>query len=147
MIIRPAQRGDEGAIMDLIHGLAAYEKAPQEVVNTATELGTHLFDEKVCDALVAEADGKVVGFALFYTNYSTWKGKCLYLEDLFILPENREHGIGSKLFDEVVNIAKKRGVRRMDWQVLDWNEPAIKFYQKKKAHLDPEWINGRLFFE
>jgi GNAT superfamily N-acetyltransferase len=147
MIIRPAKRGDEGAIMELIHGLAEYEKAPHEVVNTAEELGTHLFDEKVCDALVAEVDDKVVGFALVYTNYSTWKGKCLYLEDLFILPEYRQHGIGSQLFDEVVNIAKQRGVRRMDWQVLDWNEPAIKFYQKKKAHLDPEWMNGRLFFE
>lgn len=147
MIIRPAKRGDEGAIMELIHGLAEYEKAPHEVVNTAEELGTHLFDEKVCDALVAEVDDKVVGFALFYTNYSTWKGKCLYLEDLFILPEYRQHGIGSQLFDEVVNIAKQRGVRRMDWQVLDWNEPAIKFYQKKKAYLDPEWMNGRLFFE
>ncbi len=147
MIIRPAKRGDEGAIMELIHGLAEYEKAPHEVVNTAEELGTHLFDEKVCDALVAEADDKVVGFALFYMNYSTWKGKCLYLEDLFILPEYRQHGIGSQLFDEVVNIAKQRGVRRMDWQVLDWNEPAIKFYQKKKAYLDPEWMNGRLFFE
>lgn len=147
MIIRPAKRGDEGAIMELIHGLAEYEKAPHEVVNTAEELGTHLFDEKVCDAMVAEVDDKVVGFALFYTNYSTWKGKCLYLEDLFILPEYRQHGIGSLLFDEVVNIAKQRGVRRMDWQVLDWNLPAIKFYQKKKAHLDPEWMNGRLFFE
>jgi GNAT superfamily N-acetyltransferase len=147
MNIRAAQRGDEGAIMDLIHGLAEYEKAPLEVVNTSEELGIDLFDEKVCDALVAEVDGMVVGFALFYTNYSTWKGKCLYLEDLFILPEYREHGIGSKLFDVVVAIAKERGVRRMDWQVLDWNEPAIKFYQKKNAHLDPEWINGRLFFE
>jgi GNAT superfamily N-acetyltransferase len=147
MIIRPAKRGDEGAIMELIHGLAEYEKAPQEVVNTSQDLGKHLFDEKVCDALVAETDGKIVGFALFYTNYSTWKGKCLYLEDLFILPEYREHGIGSMLFDEVVNIAKQRGVRRMDWQVLEWNEPAIKFYQKKQALLDPEWINGRLFFE
>jgi GNAT superfamily N-acetyltransferase len=89
----------------------------------------------------------VVGFALFYTNYSTWKGKCLYLEDLYVLPEFRRIGAGSALFERVIDEAKKRKVRRMDWQVLDWNEPAIEFYKKKGALLDPEWINGRLFFD
>lgn len=146
MTIRSAKKGDEGAIMELIRGLALYEKAPDEVVNTAEDLGKHLFDEKVCDALVVEADDQIVGFALYYTNYSTWKGKCLYLEDFYLLPEYRRSGIGSKLFDAVVEIAKKRGVKRMDWQVLDWNEPAINFYKKKNAVLDPEWINGRIFF-
>lgn len=146
MTIRTAHRGDEFAIMELIQALALYEKAPDEVVNTAEDLGVHLFDEKICDALVVEEDGKIVGFALYYTNYSTWKGKCLYLEDFFILPEYRRSGIGSQLFDKVVEIAKERGVKRMDWQVLEWNEPAINFYQKKKAVLDPEWINGRFFF-
>jgi GNAT superfamily N-acetyltransferase len=146
MLIRPAKRGDEGAIMELIRGLALYEKAPDQVVNTAEDLGKHLFDEKICDALVVEEDDQIVGFALYYTNYSTWKGKCLYLEDFYILPEHRRSGIGSRLFDEVVQIAKDRGVKRMDWQVLDWNEPAINFYKKKNAVLDPEWINGRLFF-
>lgn len=146
MTIRVAQRGDEHAIMQLINALALYEKAPDEVVNTTEDLGKHLFDEKICDALVVEEDDMIVGFALYYTNYSTWKGKCLYLEDFFILPEYRRGGIGSQLFDRVVEIAKERGVRRMDWQVLDWNEPGINFYKKKKAVLDPEWINGRLFF-
>ncbi len=145
--IREAKRGDEGAIMDLIRALALYEKAPEQVSNTAEDLGKHLFDERICDAIVAEEGEQIVGFALFYTNYSTWKGKCLYLEDFFVLPEYRMHGIGSQLFDEVVRIAKERKVRRMDWQVLEWNEPAIKFYQKKNAVLDPEWINGRFFFE
>jgi GNAT superfamily N-acetyltransferase len=146
MTIRAAQRGDEHAIMQLIQALADYEKAPNEVVNTSEDLGKHLFDEKICDALVVEEDDKIVGFALYYTNYSTWKGKCLYLEDFFILPEYRRGGIGSVLFDKVVEIAKERGVKRMDWQVLDWNEPGINFYKKKEAILDPEWINGRLFF-
>lgn len=132
--------------MKLIQALAEYEKAPDEVVNTAEDLGKHLFEEKICDALVVEEDGDIVGFALYYTNYSTWKGKCLYLEDFFVLPEYRRGGIGSQLFDRVVEIAKERGVRRMDWQVLDWNEPGINFYKKKEAVLDPEWINGRLFF-
>lgn len=146
MTIRPAQKGDEQAIMELIRGLALYEKAPEEVVNTAEDLAVHLFEEQICNALVAEKDDFVVGFALFYTNYSTWKGKCLYLEDFYVLPEFRGKGIGSQLFDEVVKIAKDRGVKRMDWQVLDWNEPALNFYRKKQAVLDPEWINGRFFF-
>jgi GNAT superfamily N-acetyltransferase len=145
--IREAQKGDELAIMQLIKALALYEKAPEQVSNTAEELGKHLFDERICDALVVEMDERIVGFALFYTNYSTWKGKCLYLEDFFVLPEFRGDGIGSQLFDAVVQIAHERGVRRMDWQVLEWNEPALNFYRKKNAVLDPEWINGRLFFE
>lgn len=146
-MIRPARKGDETSIMELIHGLALYEKAPEQVVNTATDLGIHLFEEKICEAIVAEKDGQIVGFALYYTNYSTWKGKCLYLEDFYVLPELRGEGIGSMLFDEVVEIARKRGVKRMDWQVLEWNEPAINFYKKKDAVLDPEWMNGRLFFD
>lgn len=146
-IIREARRGDESAIMELIKALALYEKAPEQVSNTAEDLGRHLFDEKICDALVVELNGQIIGFALYYTNYSTWKGKCLYLEDFFVLPEYRRGGVGAKLFDQVVEIARARGVRRMDWQVLEWNEPAINFYKKKNAILDPEWINGRLFFE
>lgn len=145
-MIREARKGDEQAIMDLIHGLALYEKAPEQVVNTAEDLAIHLFEEKICEAIVAEKDKQIVGFALYYTNYSTWKGKCLYLEDFYVLPELRGEGIGSLLFDRVVEIAKDRGVKRMDWQVLEWNEPALKFYQKKAAVLDSEWINGRFFF-
>lgn len=145
-MIRIAKPGDEIAIMNLIHALAHYEKAPQEVVNTADDLANHLFVEKICSAFVAEVESKIVGFALFYTNYSTWKGKCLYLEDLFVLESFRKLKIGSQLFDAVVAEAQKRGVKRMDWQVLEWNEPAIHFYKAKAATLDPEWINGRLFF-
>ena len=144
--IRPAKKGDENAIMELIQALAEYEKAPEQVVNTAEALGQHLFDEQICKALVVENDQKIIGFALYFTNYSTWKGKCLYLEDFYVLPEYRGNGIGSTLFDAIVEIAQKTGVKRMDWQVLEWNEPAIKFYEKKNAVLDPEWVNGRLFF-
>lgn len=146
-MIRTAQPGDEYAIMQLIHALAAYEKAPNEVVNTAESLAKHLFEEKICAAFVAEIEQQIVGFALFYTNYSTWKGKCLYLEDLFVLPEFRRYKIGGQLFDAVVEEALLRKVKRMDWQVLDWNEPALGFYKAKNAVLDPEWINGRLFFD
>lgn len=147
MTIRAARLGDEQAIHGLISELAVYEKAPNEVSNTVEKLKVDLFVDSVCEALVVENDnGEVVGFALYYQSYSTWKGRCLYLEDFYIQPEFRRGGIGSRLFHEVVEIAKKWGVKRMDWQVLDWNEPAIEFYKKQQAVLDPEWVNGRLFF-
>jgi GNAT superfamily N-acetyltransferase len=154
MKIRAAQKGDEFGIMLLIQALAEYEKAPNEVINTADALGIHLFEEHICEAIVAEEisiiDGvetkQIIGFALWFTSYSTWKGKCLYLEDFFVLPEFRTSGIGGKLFDQVVTIAKEKGVKRMDWQVLEWNQLAIDFYKKRNAILDPEWVNGRLFF-
>lgn len=146
MEIRFAKRGDGAGIMRLIQALAEYEKAPNEVVNTAKDLECHLFDEEICEALVCEIDSDIVGFALWYTSYSTWKGKCLYLEDFFVLPEYRKLGIGGMLFDRVVQLAKESGVKRMDWQVLEWNQLAIDFYKKRDAILDPEWMNGRLFF-
>lgn len=146
MTIRFAQQGDEVEIMALIRALALYEKAPEAVINTPEALGKHLFEEKICSSFVALQDDKIVGFALYYTSYSTWRGKCLYLEDLFVLPEYRNLKIGSLLFDKVVEIAQNEGVKRMDWQVLEWNQPAIDFYHRKQATLDPEWVNGRLFF-
>jgi GNAT superfamily N-acetyltransferase len=146
MKIRHAIVGDEAAIMELIRALALFEKAPHEVINTPENLKKHLFEEQICDAIVAEVANQIVGFALYYTSYSTWKGKCLYLEDLFVIPDYRKQGIGSELFDMVVQIAKEKQVKRMDWQVLDWNQPAIDFYRNKSAILDEEWINGRLFF-
>lgn len=147
MEIRRAQKGDEIGIFKLIQALAEYEKAPEQVTNTAENLGKHLFEDHICSALVAEEQGQIVGFALWYTNYSTWKGPCLYLEDFYVLPEFRTQKIGSQLFDKVVEIAKNSGVKRMDWQVLEWNQLALDFYKGKNAVLDSEWINGRLFFE
>lgn len=146
MEIRSAQSGDEVKIMELIHALADYEKAPNEVINTAANLHNDLFEKKICHAIVAELKGEIVGFALYYFAYSTWKGQCLYLEDLFVQPTLRQHGIGNQLFDHIVSIAKKSKVKRMDWQVLAWNEPALEFYKKQGALLDDEWVNGRLFF-
>lgn len=146
MEIRSAQSGDEVKIMELIHALADYEKAPNEVINTAVNLHNDLFEKKICHAIVAELKGEIVGFALYYFAYSTWKGQCLYLEDLFVQPRLRQHGIGKQLFDHIVSIAKMSKVKRMDWQVLAWNEPALEFYKKQGALLDDEWVNGRLFF-
>lgn len=146
MEIRKAKRGDEVQIMELIHGLAVYENEPDEVDNTAELLGKDLFEDQICEAFVAEEGDQIVGFGLFYTSYSTWKGPCLYLEDLYVRESHRRLGVGGLLFDRLVETAKERNFARMDWQVLDWNEPAIDFYKKKGARLDVEWLNGRLFF-
>ena len=147
-MIRSATRQDVSAIFQLIEELASFERAPEQVVNTPAQLEIDLFDDQICHAIVAEnAHGTVIGFALYYISYSTWKGRCLYLEDFYVIDTQRMQGFGQALFDEVVSIAKSKGVKRMDWQVLDWNHTALNFYRRNHATLDPEWINGRLFFE
>lgn len=146
MTIRWAKPGDEDSIIGLIQELATFENEPEAVINTAEQLAIDLFDKKVCEAFVLELDKTIIGFALFYTSYSTWNGACVYLEDLYIQEAHRRTGLGEQLFNRVVEEAKKRKVRRMDWQVLDWNEPAIKFYKKLGATIDEDWYNGRLFF-
>lgn len=147
MIVRSAKTGDEIAILELIKELAIYELQPNAVINTSEQLKKDLFERNICDALVCVVDNQIIGFALFYTSYSTWRGECVYLEDLYIKESERRSGAGSMLFDEVVAIAKSRGCKRLDWQVLDWNEMAIQFYKKKQAELDGEWLNGRLYFD
>ncbi len=146
MHIREARPGDEAAIHGLIVELAVYEREPDAVINTPENLYIDLFKDEVCKALVVEEGDQIVGFALYFISYSTWKGRCLYLEDFYVKEEFRRGGIGSELFLKVVEIARNMGVKRMDWQVLEWNEPAIRFYKKHEALLDPEWINGRFFF-
>ena len=146
IIVRDAKPGDEQSIYDLVYALAVYEKNPQEVVNTPEQIAKDLFENKICYAIVAEQSNQIIGFALYYVSYSTWKGKSLYLEDLFVVPERRKDGVGGLLFDKVVETAKSWKVKRMDWQILDWNEPALNFYKKKNAQLDSGWVNGRLFF-
>ena len=144
---RPAKLGDETEIFNLIKELALYEKEPDQVTNTVEELKQHLFEENICNAIVAQKDNQIVGFALYYTSYSTWKGKCLYLEDFYVKHKYRKLGIGSMLFKETIKIAQKMKAKRMDWQVLDWNDIAINFYNKHRTELDSGWINGRISFE
>jgi len=147
-MIRAANRNDVPDIFLLIEELASYERAPEQVINTPAQLEIDLFDDQICSALVAiNPTGAVVGFALYYISYSTWKGRCLYLEDFYVQEAERKQGYGQALFDEVVHVAKDLGVKRMDWQVLDWNHTALNFYRRNHATLDPEWINGRLFFD
>lgn len=100
--------------------------------------------DKQFDFFVADEQGIITGIALYYYKYSTWKGKCLFLEDIIVTESRRGHGIGRLLFDAVVRIAKTEKVKRMEWQVLNWNAPAISFYQQYKAQLDDEWINCKL---
>lgn len=147
MQIRAALPGDEQAIFELIYALAVYEKAPEQVTNSAAQLRIDLFEDPICSAFVAEDKGQIIGFALYYISYSTWKGRCLYLEDFFVIPEKRKQGVGEQLFHVIIDKAKELGVKRMDWQVLEWNQPALDFYNKHQAILDGEWINGRFFFE
>jgi GNAT superfamily N-acetyltransferase len=147
MQIRAAKPGDEQAIFSLIKELALYEKAPEQVSNSAEQLSQDLFKSFVCEAIVAENNKEIIGFALYYTAYSTWKGVSLYLEDFYVKENHRNKGIGNMLFEKVVEIAKDKKVKRMDWQVLEWNSLALGFYEKKEAELSSEWVNGRLYFD
>lgn len=145
--IRKAERTDCARLLELIQELADYEKAPQEVTVTLDHFEESGFGANpVWWAFVAEIDGRVEGFALYYIRYSTWKGQCLYLEDFLVTEPLRGKGAGKFLFDRIIEEAKEKGFKRMVWQVLDWNEPAINFYKKYNATLDPEWLNGILDF-
>ncbi len=147
MKIRAAKLGDEQAIFALIQELALYEKAPEQVSNTAEQLRIDLFQSFLCEAIVAENNKEIIGFALYYTAYSTWKGVSLYLEDFYVKENHRKNGVGNLLFEKVIEIAKDKKVKRMDWQVLEWNALALGFYEKKEAELSSEWVNGRLYFD
>jgi GNAT superfamily N-acetyltransferase len=135
-------------MMELINELALYEKAPQEVTVSFEHFVESGFGPNpVWWAFVAEQEGKVIGFALYYIRYSTWKGQRLYLEDLLVTEALRGKGIGSLLFDRLIEECRLKKYSGMVWQVLDWNEPAINFYKKYNANLDPEWVNGSLSFD
>src|SRR5690606_32090081 len=144
-LIRKGERRDLPATLELIRELAIYEKEPDAVETTVDSMTVDGFgSDKIFGFFVAEIAGEIVGIALFYEKYSTWKGRCLYLEDLVVKESFRRHGIGAKLFERVMDEARQRGSKRMEWQVLDWNEPAICFYKNYGAKLDGEWINGVL---
>jgi GNAT superfamily N-acetyltransferase len=143
--IRVAQQQDMKAVLGLITELAIYEKEPEAVIVTEQDLINHGFSEGRFDCFVAEHQEQgVIGMALYYPRYSTWKGPTLHLEDLYVKPEFRQHGVGKQLFDAVVKVAAEQNVGRMEWTVLEWNEPAFNFYKKYDASLDPEWHLGTL---
>lgn len=143
--LRVAVKEDCPRLLELVHELALFEKAPEEVTVTLEEFEHAGFGEKpVWKTFVAEVDGLIVGFALYYIRYSTWKGCRMYLEDLIVTESWRGKGVGKLLFDRLIIEAREMGFNGMSWQVLDWNEPAIKFYKKYEAALDGAWINGSL---
>jgi len=140
--IREARKSDMSAVYKMICELANYEKAPDEVTVTVDQLLEDGFgDDQLFRCLVAELDHEVVGMALYYPKYSTWKGRSLFLEDLIVYNQFRKRGIGKKLLLALGKIAKDFGAKRVEWQVLDWNKDAIEFYKKMDVELDAEWIN------
>lgn len=146
-IIRPSVPTDVTAMMQLIKELAHFEKAPQEVVATeATLLSSGFSENPHFVSWVALQDDVVVGLALCYVRYSTWKGPVLYLEDLIVTEMQRGKGIGKALFELCIDHAKLQNYRRMVWQVLDWNTPAIEFYKGYGAHVEEGWLNASIDF-
>jgi GNAT superfamily N-acetyltransferase len=144
-LIRVAVIADCPRLMELVRELALYEKAPEQVTVTLQEFEEAGFGARpVWKAFVAEVNGKILGFALYYIRYSTWKGCRLYLEDLVVTEESRGMGLGKLLFSRLFDEVKELGFSGMLWQVLDWNEPAINFYKKYNADFDPEWLNVSL---
>ena len=155
--IRRAVKEDCPRLLELIHELAEYERAPQEVTVTLehfTESGfgknpvwwafvatPHFSVTDSPSPLERELEGEAVGFALYYIRYSTWKGQAMYLEDILVTQEMRGKGIGKLLMDKLIEEAKEKNFNRIIWQVLEWNEPAINFYKKYNAAFDSEWVN------
>lgn len=145
MILRIAKKEDCPRLLELVNELALFERAPEEVTVTLQEFEDAGFGKnRVWKAFVAETDGLIVGFALYYVRYSTWKGCRMYLEDLIITENWRGKGIGKLLFDKLIQEARELGFNGMTWQVLDWNEPAINFYKKYEAGIEAGWLNASL---
>lgn len=145
--IREAEKKDVGRILFLIKELATFEKEEDAVKITEEELLEDGFGKSpTYKSIVAEYQGEVIGFALYFIRYSTWQGKTVYLEDFLIEDKYRSKGVGKLLFEEMIAISKRLKVRQMSWQVLDWNEGAIRFYEKYNAEFGEEWLNVRLLF-
>lgn len=140
--IRRAVAADCKRILELVQELADYEKAPEEVTVSLEHFTESGFGSNpVWWSFVAEAGNEIVAFALYYIRFSTWKGQAMYLEDILVTEQVRGHKIGARLFDRLFEEAREKGFKRICWQVLDWNEPAINFYKKYNASFDGEWIN------
>jgi L-amino acid N-acyltransferase YncA len=146
--IRRAKEEDCPRLLELIEELAVYERAPDDVTVTIQHFRESGFGKNpVWWTFVAESNGVIQGFALYYIRYSTWKGQAMYLEDIIVTNAMRGKGIGKLLFDRLIDEAREKGWNRIIWQVLDWNEPAINFYKKYNAQFDGEWLNCQLWVD
>ena len=146
-IIRHGDEKDIPGMFKLVKELAEFERAPEAVVNTEQMLREDGFGKhSIYKVFIAEevTTGDVIGMALYYTAYSTWKGKIFFLDDLIVTERFRKYGIGQKLLDEVLKAAHEAGVNQIRWQVLDWNTPAINFYKKIGAEVDPTWYDCKM---
>lgn len=145
MKLRKAERNDIGWILKCIKGLADYENMSDDVVATEELLEEWIFDKKKAEVLIPEVDGEKIGFMLYFYNFSTFQGRAgIYLEDLFIFPEFRNKGYGREALKQLAKIAVEEGCGRLDWICLDWNKPAIEFYESMNAEALPEWVIYRL---
>jgi GNAT superfamily N-acetyltransferase len=144
--IRSAIEADIPAIHALVYELAVYENAPEAHIATIDDY-VQDFKASVFEAHVAvdEDTQAIVGMIFYYMAYSTWKGKMLYLEDFVVTESYRQYGVGQKLFDTFLEVARHKECILVKWQVLDWNEPAVKFYEKNQAIIEKEWWNGKIF--
>ncbi|MCX2744857.1 GNAT family N-acetyltransferase [Mangrovivirga sp. M17] len=145
--IRDGKIEDIPQVYDLVNELAVYEKAPHEVDNTIEEMIRDGFGDNPSFGLIVAEDTstkKIIGIVIHYIRYSTWKGRCLYLEDLIVTEKRRGEGYGIKLFNAYVEKGQQLGVNQLMWQVLDWNTPAIEFYKKLGANIETEWYNCKL---
>ena len=143
--IRKGIRKDLPSVLKLIKELANFENAKGQVTITLEDLEKDGFGKNPSYwFLVAEKDNEIIGLSFYWIRYSTWKGRFLFLEDFVVKEEYKRQGIGSKLFEETINICKKQKLNGMIWQVLDWNSSAIKFYKKYNADISKEWLNGKL---
>ncbi len=139
--IRSAKKEDAELILDFIRQLAVYEKRLHEVIASKNDIIDAIFNRKIAEAIIAEYKGRPAGFAIFFYNFSTFLGKPgIYIEDLFVNPEHRGKGIGKLLFASIAKLAVERKCCRIEWTVLHWNEPSIKFYENIGAQLKDEWV-------
>ena len=144
--VRPGEKTDVHLIAELIRGLARFEMLEDQVTMTEEKLDRHMFGERAyAETLIAEDDGEQVGFALFFHSFSTFLAQPgIYLEDLFVVPEQRGRGVGRSLLERLAQVAVDRGCGRLEWAVLDWNKDAIKFYERLGAKPNSDWTVYRL---
>ncbi len=146
--IRKGKKDDLPGVLELIKELALFEKSPEEVSNTLEKMEEEGFGKNpVFSFFIAQMNDKIVGIAVYFTKYSTWKGKGLYLDDLIVTESLRGKGIGRQLFNAFMEEAKNQDAQQVHWQVLDWNTPAIDFYRKMNARIDTEWLDCKMTAE